>query len=51
MKYLVSITVYNTFEVEAGNEDDAKSIIRDMTNDEILSDSDFNINYADEVIA
>ena len=36
-KYLVGVTIYNSFEVEA-----------DMDNDEILQDSDFNITYADD---
>ena len=51
MKYLVGITVYNCFEIEADNEDEAKGIISDMTNDEILNDSAFNIDYADEVVS
>jgi len=50
MKYLVGITVYNCFEIEADNEDEAEVIASAMTNVEILNGSDFNITYVDEAL-
>ena len=47
-KYLVGVTIYNSFEVEADSPREARSVVSDMDNDEILQDSDFNITYADE---
>ena len=47
-KYLVGVTIYNSFEVEADSPEEAKSVVSDMDNDEILQDSDFNITYADD---
>ena len=47
-KYLVGVTIYNSFEVKADSEEEAKSVVRDMDNDAILNDSDFNITYADD---
>ena len=48
-KYLVGIAIYNSFEVKADSEEEAKSVVRDMDNDEILKDSDFNITYEDNL--
>jgi hypothetical protein len=46
-EYCVGIKVINCFYVEAENRDKAEQKVRDMTNEEILLDSDFNIEYAD----
>ena len=46
-EYAVGIKIFNCFYVEAENRDEAEEIVRDMSNDEILLDSDFNIEYAD----
>jgi hypothetical protein len=46
-EYAVGIKIINCFYVEAENRDEAELIVREMGNDEILLDSDFNIEYAD----
>ena len=46
-EYCVGVKIVNCFYVEAENRDEAEQIVRDMDNDEILLDSDFNIEYAD----
>tara|TARA_R110000796_G_scaffold56113_1_gene130308 strand:+ start:201 stop:356 length:156 start_codon:yes stop_codon:yes gene_type:complete len=43
MKYSVSVTIYNTYYVEADSIEDARMQVSDFSNDEILHDSDFNI--------
>lgn len=48
MKYLVGITIYQTIEVDAENKEAAEEAVRDMSDKEILNDSDFNITYIDE---
>ena len=48
-KYLVGIAIYNSFEVEADSPEEARSVVSDMDNDEILKDSDFNITYEDNL--
>ena len=47
-KYLVGVKIYNCFEVEADSPEGAESVVREMDNDEVLFDSDFNITYIDE---
>ena len=47
-KYLVGVKIYNCFEVEADSPELAQDVVRDMDNDEILFDSDFNVTYIDE---
>jgi hypothetical protein len=49
MKYYVGITIHNTFEIEAETAAEARTQVSDMSNKEILLESDFNITYADEV--
>jgi DNA-dependent RNA polymerase auxiliary subunit epsilon len=46
-EYCVGIKVINCFYVEAESQEKAIQKVRDMTNHEILLDSDFNIEYAD----
>ena len=46
-EYCVGIKIINCFYVEAESRDEAEQIVRDMDNDKILLDSDFNIEYAD----
>jgi DNA-dependent RNA polymerase auxiliary subunit epsilon len=46
-EYCVGVTIHNCFYVEAKSQEEAKQKVRDMTNDEIMIDSDFNIEYAD----
>ena len=46
-EYCVGIKIINCFYVEAESQEEAEQKVRDMTNDEILLDSDFNIEYAD----
>ena len=46
-EYCVGVTIHNCFYVGAKSQEEAKQKVRDMTNDEIMIDSDFNIEYAD----
>ena len=48
-KYKVGITIINCFDVEAESADEAEDKVRGMTDKEILTDSDFSINYKDEI--
>jgi len=45
--YTVGVKIYNSWDVLAENAEQAEQKIRDLTNDEILSDCDFNISYVD----
>ena len=49
MQYLVGVTIYTTFQVEADDEQGARNLVLEMDNDDILRDADFNVNYVDEV--
>ena len=46
-EYCVGVKIINCYYVEAENRDEAEQIVREMDTDEILLDSDFNIEYAD----
>ncbi len=46
-EYCVGVKIINCYYVSAKTRDEAIDKVRDMTNDEILLDSDFNIEYAD----
>jgi predicted metal-dependent TIM-barrel fold hydrolase len=46
-EYCVGVKIINCFYVEAENRTEAEEIVRNMDRDEILFDSDFNIEYAD----
>ena len=48
-KYQVCITIYNSFDVKADSKEDAETKVRDFSDSDILNDSDFNINYIDEI--
>ena len=43
MKYEVSVTIHNTYYVEADSIEDARMQVSDLSSDDILYDSDFNI--------
>jgi|FLMP01.2.fsa_nt_emb hypothetical protein len=45
--YTVGVKIYNSWDVLAESAEQAEQKIRDLTNDEILSDCDFNISYVD----
>jgi hypothetical protein len=47
MTYRVGVTIYNSFEVEADSKEEAENKVRDFSDGEILTDSDFNIHYTD----
>ena len=49
MKYQVGITIYNSFEVEADSEEEAEEIVRELSIESTLRDSDYNITYVDEI--
>ena len=42
-EYCVGVKIINCFYVEAEDREEAELIVREMDNDEILLDSDFNI--------
>jgi uncharacterized lipoprotein YehR (DUF1307 family) len=48
-KYYVGLTIYNTFEVEADNKEQAEEIVRDLSVYDTLDGADYNINYVDEI--
>ena len=48
-KYYVGVSILNVYEVEAKNKKEAQDIVRNLSNEELLEDHDFNINYIDEI--
>ena len=46
-EYCVGVKIINCYYVSAKTRDEAIDKVRNMNNDEILLDSDFNIEYAD----
>ena len=48
-KYYIGVSILNVYEVEAKNEEQAEDIVRNYSNEELLEDSDFNVNYIDEI--
>ena len=49
MKYQVGIKIYNSFEVEANSEEEAEEIVRELSIESTLRDSDYNITYVDKI--
>ena len=47
--YYVGLTIYNTFEVEADNEEDAAEKVRNLSIHETLDDADYNITYVEQM--
>jgi len=43
MKYRVLVTIYHSFEVESDSVENARLEVSDYSNDEIMNDSDFNL--------
>mgnify|MGYP000090529803 CR=1 FL=1 len=48
-KYDVSITIYNSFEVEADSKEQAEEIVRELSVHDTLDCADYNINYVEEL--
>jgi len=48
-KYHVSITIYNSFEVEADSKEQAEQIVRELSVYDTLDGADYNINYVEEL--
>ena len=48
-KYYIGVSILNCYEVDAKNEEEAEEIVRNYSNEEVLDDSDFNVNYIDEI--
>ena len=48
-KYYVGVSILNVYEVEAKNKEEAEDMVRNYSNEELLEDHDFNINYIDEI--
>ena len=47
--YQVSITIHNSFDVKADSAEEAEIKVREFSDSDLLFDSDFNINYVDEL--
>ena len=48
-KYYVGVSILNVYEVEAKNKEEAEDTVRNYSNEKLLEDNDFNINYIDEI--
>ena len=48
-KYYIGVSILNCYEVDAKNEEEAEEIVRNYSHKELLEDSDFNVNYIDEI--
>ena len=48
-KYYIGVSILNCYEVDAKNEEEAEEIVRNYSHKELLDDSDFNVNYIDEI--
>ena len=48
-KYYIGVSILNVYEVEAKNKEQAEEIVRNYSNEELLEDCDFNVNYIDEI--
>ena len=46
--YIVGVTIYNAFHLEAETPEDARQQVHDMDTLDLMFDSDFNISYTDE---
>ena len=46
---MLALASLNVYEVEAKNKEQAEEAIRNYSNEELLEDHDFNINYIDEI--
>ena len=47
-KYYVGVNIVNCYGVTAKNKEEAEEIVRNYSNEELLEDSAFGINYIDE---
>jgi len=48
-KYYIGVSILNCYEVEAKNQEEAEDMVRNYSDEELLKDSDFNVNYIDEI--
>ena len=49
MKYMVGVTIHNTFEVEADSVEDAEMQVREMDLYDTFEHCDYNITYVDKI--
>jgi len=47
-KYIVYVTIHNSYEVEADSRYEAETIVREMDAEKILDDSDFKVTEIEE---
>tara|TARA_R100001015_G_C4579948_1_gene136616 strand:- start:695 stop:952 length:258 start_codon:yes stop_codon:yes gene_type:complete len=47
-RYRIGVSILNCYEVEAKNQEEAEDMVRNYSDEELLRDSDFSINYIDE---
>ena len=47
--YQISVTIHNTYEIDASSKEDAEEKLRDLSNKQILNDCDFNIIDIEEL--
>ena len=48
-KYCIGVSILNCYEVDAKHQEEAEEIVRNYSDKALLEDSDFNVNYIDEV--
>ena len=48
-KYYIGVSILNCYEVDARDQEEAEEIVRNYSHKELLEDSDFNVNYIDEI--
>jgi hypothetical protein len=48
-KYYIGVSILNCYEVDAKDQEEAEEIVRNYSHKELLEDSDFNVNYIDEI--
>ena len=48
-KYIVSVKIYNSFEIEADSEEQAEQDARELDAYQTLDDCDFNIEEVEEI--
>ena len=47
--YLVHVTIYNTYEIEACSAEDATNTVSNLSNEKILRGCDFNVMDTEEL--
>ena len=48
MKYIVEVTIYNSYEIEAETQEEAEQLARELDCHETLKDCDFNVTHSEQ---